>query len=728
MRTLLIDNHDSYTYNLFQLIAAVDGAEPYVLRNDDPALSTRLPHEVDAIVVSPGPGSPAVPRDVGYADTLLRTADLPVLGVCLGHQLISLQAGAVVAAAPQPRHGHLSTISHSGRDLFRGVPSGFTAVRYHSLAAYEPLPADLEPLAHAEDGVLMAVRHRTLPRWGVQFHPESIASEHGHRLFANFRELGTLAGRSRIEVSPRRTATPGPATGVAGDRGVPAGAGPAAVADHAVIVEEMPFAVAADQLFTRAFVDSPTCYWLDSSLVEEGLSRFSFLGESYGPTSETLTYTVGSGVVQVTGPDGTTSGEAGSVFDVLAERLRRRRLVDPPALPFDLVGGYVGWFGYEMKGECGSAGRHHATTPDAAWIHADRFVAIDHRAGRTYVVAVHPTTAEQAGSARTWVTQMSRLVASIEDGSAPALRPPVGTPVDDAVSTEPFLARDQKQYVADVHWSQDELKRGESYEICLTNTLRLPFPQDRTTAFYQRLRASNPAPYSAFLRIAGVTVMSSSPERFLRIDRDRLVESKPIKGTAPRSRNPRTDALLATELASSAKTQAENLMIVDLLRNDLGRVCEVGSVDVTRFMAVESYSTVHQLVSTIRGTLRPSIDAVECVRACFPGGSMTGAPKERTMEIIDGLETEARGIYSGALGYFAFGGAADLNIVIRTAVHQDGEMTIGAGGAIVLDSDADDEYAEMVLKSAALRRALAVDVAEDVPRERAADAVSTRAS
>jgi para-aminobenzoate synthetase len=221
------------------------------------------------------------------------------------------------------------------------------------------------------------------------------------------------------------------------------------------------------------------------------------------------------------------------------------------------------------------------------------------------------------------------------------------------------------------------------------------------------LRRRNPAPFSAFLKLGELAIVSSSPERFIGIDRERRVQARPIKGTAPRSPDPLRDEQLRASLLNDEKTFAEHLMIVDLLRNDLGRVCEVDSVRVPQFMVVEPYTTVHQLISTITGVLERERTPVECVRACFPGGSMTGAPKLRTMGIIDDIEREARGVYSGAIGYFGVDGSVDLNIVIRTIVMRPGATTIGAGGAIVMQSDPQEEFEEILLKARAPMSAIA---------------------
>ncbi|KAL3160886.1 hypothetical protein ABBQ38_009278 [Trebouxia sp. C0009 RCD-2024] len=278
------------------------------------------------------------------------------------------------------------------------------------------------------------------------------------------------------------------------------------------------------------------------------------------------------------------------------------------------------------------------------------------------------------------------------------------------IAHPPFkLARSKQQYLRDVAACQRALHDGDSYEICLTTALVRPEAAD-ALQLYRTLRKVNPAPYAAWMSFGAddLQICCSSPERFLKGGRGGLLEARPIKGTAPRSADPEEDRAAAIALAHSEKDQAENLMVVDLLRNDLGRVCRVGSVHVPALMEVESFATVHQLVSTIRGQRQSQVSLIDAIRAAFPGGSMTGAPKVRSMQILDTLEQEARGIYSGSLGFIGFNDTCDLNIVIRTAVVHGGQTRIGAGGAIVVQSDTQGEYDEMRLKAMALLKAVSL--------------------
>jgi para-aminobenzoate synthetase len=269
-----------------------------------------------------------------------------------------------------------------------------------------------------------------------------------------------------------------------------------------------------------------------------------------------------------------------------------------------------------------------------------------------------------------------------------------------------FVLHDEPDaYLANIEACKREIVDGETYEVCLTTELRSDGRLDPVAA-YRALRARNPAPFAALLRLGDVSVLSSSPERFLRVDRSRTAESRPMKGTAARAPEPIEDAFRAAELRRDPKTRAENLMIADLVRNDLGRVCELGSVEVPGLMVVESHATVHQMITIVRGRLRPDADALDCVKAAFPAGSMSGAPKLRTLEIIDRLERRPRGVYSGALGFLSVNGTADLSIVIRTLVASPDGLTVGAGGAIVAASDPESELEEMLLKARPLLEAV----------------------
>jgi para-aminobenzoate synthetase len=462
-----------------------------------------------------------------------------------------------------------------------------------------------------------------------------------------------------------------------------------------------------ERAFVHIYGDSASAFWLDSSAGGER-GRFSFMGDAAGSLGAVLTYDVESRRLRVE-RHGAVEDRRESIFDFLAALQRdpaRSADAAPPDLPFDFHCGPVGYLGYELKAECAADAAHRAPTPDAAFVLADRLIAFDHRERHTYLLALtHPHSPElhqllplvggevdavRVGEeANRWIGETERRL---------GLLPALGAPARDTPPETFSLRRSRERYRGDIEACKRWLRAGHSYEICLTNRLTAETAAD-PLHLYRALRRANPAPFSAYLRFGELAVLSSSPERFFAVDREGLAEARPIKGTSRRGVSPAADARLAATLRESEKARAENVTIVDLMRNDLGRVCEAGSVTVPELMRVESYETVHQLVSSVRGRLRREVATAEAVRACFPPGSMTGAPKLRTMEIIDELEGEARGVYSGAIGWFGLGGACDLSVAIRTIVLNGETIEVGAGGAIVIDSDPDDEFEEMLLKA-----------------------------
>ncbi len=697
MLTLLIDNYDSFTYNLFQLLAEVNGVEPIVVRNDEASWDELSRLGCDGVVLSPGPGRPENERDFGVCAEAIRRCEAPLLGVCLGHQGLGWVHGAEVMPAPEAMHGRVSAIEHDGSALFAGIPSGFRATRYHSLSLARPLPTELEEIAAADDGVPMAIAHRSRPQWGVQFHPESIATEHGRRLLENFRDL-TLAAQGKTGAgAPARGAFLSSSEKKAPRSGRSLGL--------ELKTRRLDGPHDPEQAFVSLYGESHSAFWLDSSRPGNG-SRFSFMGDDSGPLGATVSYDVDAGEVTVE-RGGETEVRVESIFDYLDSPLERLRLLAAD-LPFDFDCGFAGYLGYELKADCGADRAHSSPLPDAALVFADRLLAFDHERGHTYLLCLYEAGNEAAGDAWLAATaaQLSALRASAPSGrTGEGSAEPPRCCSDEPSPVLPHLARSQARYLDDIAECREHLLAGESYEVCLTNRIEAEVDADPLD-LYRRLRRVNPAPHAAYLRFGALAVLSSSPERFLAIDRQGRVEARPIKGTSRRGGTPAEDARLAARLRDDGKNRAENLMIADLLRNDLGSVCEVGSVEVPALIELESYETVHQLVSTVRGQLRPGLSAPDCIRACFPPGSMTGAPKLRTMEILDRLEGEARGVYSGAIGYLGAGGGCDLSVAIRAIVLDGGAATIGAGGAIVLQSDPEAEYGEMLLKAAAPLRAI----------------------
>lgn len=354
--------------------------------------------------------------------------------------------------------------------------------------------------------------------------------------------------------------------------------------------------------------------------------------------------------------------------------------------------GVVGWVGYEVREETtGVPVTRRSRHPESAFLRVDRALAIDVENGTADLLALGD---DWSGDLAAWRDDMLGMLA------AP---PPPAAAIPSTVAVR--WRDDEATYLANVRACLDAIREGETYQICLTTTAEVDGDFD-DVASYLALRAASSSHHGGFLRIAGTSLLSASPERFLEVDAEGLVRTRPIKGTRPRASIHIADEELANELMESEKERAENVMIVDLMRNDLSKVCELGSVAVTSLLAVESYPAVHQLVSEVEGRLRAGLTAVDALAACFPAGSMTGAPKIRATQILDTLESGPRGIYAGTFGFFGYDGQADLAMVIRSIVMDADGASVGAGGGITTLSNPAEEYDEMRLKARAPLAAL----------------------
>ncbi|MGY0540473.1 anthranilate synthase component I family protein [Nocardioides sp. YJ-D4] len=403
-----------------------------------------------------------------------------------------------------------------------------------------------------------------------------------------------------------------------------------------------------EERFAEMASAEPRCFWLDAG---PGQTSRSIMG-ALRDDDISLTYDAGRGeVLRHRGGEVSLAGT--DIFTVLGDELART--------PADEI--WVGYFGYACRPDLAARTRRagRPAMPDAIWMR-------------------------------------TRNTSIVDQSPADLARPTVRLPPPQSVSTAPTA------YTRAFDEVQRELRAGNTYEVNLTHRIEVQDAIDPAVA-YLRLRELNPAPYAGFIQHHGFRLLSSSPERYATIDRNRWIETRPIKGTTPRGTCADEDEELRRDLASNPRFRAENLMIVDLLRNDLAMVCEPGTVTVPSLMAVESYASVHQLVTTVRGRLRDDVTGIEALRSLFPAGSMTGAPKLRTMEIIRRVETTPRGVYSGAFGWIAPDGRADLGVVIRSLTTPgNGTWELGTGGGITVHSTAQDEYAETGWKAERLLR------------------------
>jgi anthranilate/para-aminobenzoate synthase component I len=466
----------------------------------------------------------------------------------------------------------------------------------------------------------------------------------------------------------------------------------------------------------RSFDEHADLVWLDSGLPEGApaeaavRARWSMLCLTDGPFAAVFRHADGRAHVS-SAPASSPwfdarddDSEAFGVLSVVLQRTPRPLAGMIPGLGFAL--GWVGYLGYELGRVSGGPDRRVDGHPDGELRFVDRAIVVDHVRNESWIMALAADHAADASAAnREWVDRTAAQLASdvgvdADVESAPPIR-----------GERPAHGRVSRAvYVDAVEHCRDEIRHGNAFQVCLTTAFEIAVRTDATPLDeYVVLREGDRVPFGSFLRLGTVTIASRSPERFLSIADDGRVVAEPIKGTRPRLSDPVRDARMRTELFTSVKDRAENVMIVDLLRNDLLRNATPGTVRVERLCAIESYATVHQLVSTITARLPDGADRAKVVRDAFPPGSMTGAPKISAMAIADRLEGTARGAYSGVVGYFSTTGAVDLAVTIRALVtvqlrNGSTRRTIGAGGAVTWASEAQDEADEVETKARAVAR------------------------
>ncbi len=474
------------------------------------------------------------------------------------------------------------------------------------------------------------------------------------------------------------------------------------------LVEEVTISLTAPDLF-EPISNKPYSFFLDSGMDPGKLGRYSFLGSD----PFLVVSSRGSEITLMRGQE--REVQRGNPFDTIGKLLESYRLDHCPA-PVPFLGGAAGYFSYDL---CHFAERLPSTAiddlrlPESYLAFYDTILACDHLDKRAYVIATGFPEMEEGQRLRRARMRLEETKDWLYGASATQETLLAGSTMVGDSELEPrheshdITIRSNftpEEYMSAVNRVREYIAAGDVFQVNLSQR----FEADLKISPFElqkRLRAVNPAPFAGYLSFPEVTIVSASPERFLKVQSD-LVETRPVKGTRPRGTNPLEDARLADELTHSAKDRAENLMIVDLERNDLGRVCRYGTVKVTELAILETFPTVFHLTSTVTGRLRHGKSNIDLLKATFPGGSITGAPKVRAMEIIDEIEPTRRSVYTGSIGYLGFNEDMDINIVIRTALIKEGKVYFQVGGGVTYDSDAEAEYVETLDKARALIRAL----------------------
>ncbi|WFC96727.1 aminodeoxychorismate synthase [Malassezia brasiliensis] len=755
-RIAIVDHHDSYTRNLLSLLcASVDplmspeslAHRVVIIPYTHPALAPDNVHDqflpyVDAIILSPGPGNPMNDEDFGSSTRLLQNPALvqvPVLGICLGHQGIATSSGASIRQLSEPFHGRkralcIENAGHTYPDgmksIMAGIPNGTEVICYNSLVVDETtLPANVRVVAHSElsdsnEVIVQAIEHTELPYYGIQYHPESIESAEGHTVLQNFLHNVGAYWRKKD---------------------------PARVQFWA---EESHVSMMSRAAFTLLYdmnANLTLCCQREDASVEQ--SSLSIDMESLWDWMNDLQWDL----QQQTALPQEADAQAESAHSC------------------NFPAGFAGFWSYEMKDESlalgalraeryekklGDAAFDRLAFPAAHWAFCNTVLTLDHATGKWIASALvrnEDVYAMMPGSSLASVEQTLAQMGTVSIGVSECEAHAWFTEVQDALKEicavpEPTIPRkaaglaplnavdNRTTYMEKIRKAKDYIAHGESYELCLTTQFEGQLPLDTHNYdgyfdLYAKLRAKNPAPFGAYVELLPLdpntpqAILSTSPERFLTISQNEWLEMRPIKGTLIRpgwskgeedwlvraATEPEIQKHVEAEderrkakLRADPKERAENLMIADLIRADLQAVCYPGSVQVPRLIALETYETVHQLVTAVVGKLRPGIGCVEATKRCFPPGSMTGAPKRRSVELLEHLEyspshspsdtTRRRCAYSGALGFMGVNGASNLSVVIRTVTAQGSNVIVGAGGAVTILSTAQGEWDEVLTK------------------------------
>ena len=666
----LLDNYDSFTYNLYQYFGEL-GEDIIVKRQDECTLADIKAMHPDLIVISPGPCTPdEAPLSLAVIEYF--KGKLPILGVCLGHQAIGQFFGGKVIRAIRPIHGKTETIHHDQQGVFKDLVNPLEVTRYHSLIIdHHTLPDDLIITAETDDGEIMGIRHKTLPIEGIQFHPEAILTQYGHQLLQN-----ALSNAKTWQLNN----APSP-----------------------WIVKPLPTSIPPYLLF-QAFKEEPSPFFLDSGEDYNELGSYSYIGSS--PFLEATAF---PDQLELYWPNlslrKTIPLEKNRSLEFLNDFHSKYRVFNSP---FPFSGGAVGFLSYDLKNQI-------ETLPDRAendlniplWRFAwyDGIVVYSHVEQKYWLTScgIDEDGACQAELADSRIKRLQQIL-------QPSVLEQLSEREDHANQTsaahstiDPSVSHEQ--YLKDLERVIDYIYAGDIYQANLTQRFSIPWEGD-VWKLYSQLHRQNPAPFAAFLPYSDFQILCSSPERFIRVQSNGQIETRPIKGTRPRGNSPTEDEIQAVELFNSPKDRAELTMIIDLERNDLGRICQFGTVKVPDLIQLEKYPTVWHLASTITGQLIKGLKPSDLIRAIFPGGSITGAPKIRALEIIEEMEPYKRGPYTGSIGYMGFDGAWDLNIVIRTILIKEGKAYVHVGGGIVADSVPEDEYHETLHKAKALFRVL----------------------